>query len=287
MRREVYLQNQRQKRHKVTDENRELCDEFVKLISTGDELMEYETPGESKEKQWKFELMDSEWFTEIPEDLHENWLVKFGPEGFRVLVVSRNNHTTCYNKKGRVILKMRSHFPGGGYSEGCGITVLDCIYNNVLKTIFVLDCLFWNSMSMLESEASFRFYWLKSKFDEEPKLKKNQRYTFILMDCFAAQKPLIQDAIFTPFQVENHQLFYDGVVFYHKESHYTFGSTPLVAWLASYMLPEILQIDVPEEYMARKPKGYVCQKNFLEQLKTRKRMGNRKKPGENELEMES
>ena len=32
----------------------------------------------------------------------------------------------------------------------------------------------------------------------------------------------------------------DGVLFYHKESHYTHGNTPLVGWLKGYMFPEIL-----------------------------------------------
>ena len=32
----------------------------------------------------------------------------------------------------------------------------------------------------------------------------------------------------------------DGILFYHKESHYTHGQTPLVGWLKVWMFTEIL-----------------------------------------------
>ena len=37
----------------------------------------------------------------------------------------------------------------------------------------------------------------------------------------------------------------DGLLFYHKRTHYVPGSTPLVGWLKPYMLPEMLGIPVP------------------------------------------
>lgn len=43
-----------------------------------------------KRKKLAFKLMKSEWFTELPEDLTENWFVKFCPDGFRVLIVAEN-----------------------------------------------------------------------------------------------------------------------------------------------------------------------------------------------------
>lgn len=32
----------------------------------------------------------------------------------------------------------------------------------------------------------------------------------------------------------------DGIMFYHTNSHYTHGPTPLVGWLKPYMMKEIL-----------------------------------------------
>lgn len=49
---------------------------------------------------------------------------------------------------------MKSGLPGGGKESVKGLTVLDCVYHKVSKTIFVSDCLCWNSLSMLDSEVS-------------------------------------------------------------------------------------------------------------------------------------
>jgi len=48
----------------------------------------------------------------------------------------------------------------------------------------------------------------------------------------------------------------DGLLFYHKRTHYTFGQSPLVVWLKAYMLPEILGISVPAEMLALAPSTY-------------------------------
>ncbi|XP_074693946.1 snurportin-1 isoform X1 [Strix aluco] len=45
----------------------------------------------------------------------------------------------------------------------------------------------------------------------------------------------------------------DGLLFYHKQTHYTPGSTPLVGWLRPYMVPEILGLDVPATVLTAKP----------------------------------
>ena len=47
----------------------------------------------------------------------------------------------------------------------------------------------------------------------------------------------------------------DGLLFYHKELHYTPGVTPLIGWLKPWMLPEILSVPVPDSIMAKKPPG--------------------------------
>lgn len=45
----------------------------------------------------------------------------------------------------------------------------------------------------------------------------------------------------------------DGLLFYHKETHYTPGSTPLVGWLRPYMVTDILGIEVPQCPLTNKP----------------------------------
>lgn len=52
----------------------------------GGELMEIDRV--RKQKVIKFKMTMSEWFTQIPEDLSENWVLKFCPAGKRRLVIS-------------------------------------------------------------------------------------------------------------------------------------------------------------------------------------------------------
>ena len=56
----------------------------------------------------------------------------------------------------------------------------------------------------------------------------------------------------------------DGLLFYHKETHYTFGDTPLVLWLKPYMLPEALGITVPQPYIDLAPPSYMDFASFRE-----------------------
>ena len=45
----------------------------------------------------------------------------------------------------------------------------------------------------------------------------------------------------------------DGLLFYHKRTHYTPGKTPLVGWLKPFMIPEILGINLPDYVTADMP----------------------------------
>ena len=45
----------------------------------------------------------------------------------------------------------------------------------------------------------------------------------------------------------------DGLLFFHKRTHYICGRTPLVGWLQPYMLPEIIGVPVPDVYLAGVP----------------------------------
>lgn len=48
----------------------------------------------------------------------------------------------------------------------------------------------------------------------------------------------------------------DGLLFYHKKAHYTFGASPLVVWLKAYMVPEIIGVEIPQELAALAPSSY-------------------------------
>lgn len=263
------LLEQKERRHRSTDKNREQFDLFINAFEdNGFDEMECDD-FQNKVKKFRFKLMKTDWFTDIPEDLEENWLVKCAPSGYRVMLVSRKKHTICYNESGRSVLKLRSIFCGGdGDNTNHGLTILDCIYNKDTKTIFILDCLCWNNMSMIDSEAELRFFWLKSKFTEDLILSQCKNFKFILIDCIPAQRSLIQDMMFGTLEIEANRYYYDGIVFYHKESHYFFGKTPLVGWLASYMLTELLHIDVSEEHLVKRPEEYKGAHDYIQNVKT-------------------
>lgn len=275
-RRDQFLEEQKEKRHNSVDRHRDFSEVFL------DEENEFEdAPTECSEdmdvdvmkrarKMDKFFLMRSEWLTDVPSDLESNWLVKLAPEGIRVLLIAKKCRTVLVNERGKV-LTLKTNLPGGGLSRTLGLTVLDCIYNKLSKEIFVLDCLYWNTMSVLDSETSFRFYWLKNQFQDSAKLAEtNKPHKISVLDFYPADRSLIQEKVFQGFCSPKHPVLVNGVVFYHKELQYIFGQTPLFGWLYSYMLPEKLSIDVPEELLKKMPKDYECLEKYLENLEIRK-----------------
>lgn len=121
-------------------------------------------------------------------------------------------------------------------------------------------------------QAHMRFCWLKSKFEDNPEISQiNQRLNFVVMDFFPAQNALLQDHLFTPFTVNDQEIPFDGILFYHREGHYVFHSTPLVGWLKVFMLPEILHIDVHPSHLHNKPQDYESIQQYLSSKKKKKR----------------
>lgn len=71
----------------------------------------------------------------------------------------------------------------------------------------------------------------------------------------------------------------DGLLFYHKQTHYTPGSTPLVGWLRPYMVPEILGLAVPATALTAKPDYAGRQlQQIIESKKSKKLAGEKGQP---------
>lgn len=62
----------------------------------------------------------------------------------------------------------------------------------------------------------------------------------------------------------------DGLLFYHRDGQYTKGRTPLVTWLKSFMLSEVLGISVPPS-LDEKPDGYIDFKYYILNSRAKKR----------------
>lgn len=137
----------------------------------------------------------------------------------------------------------------------------------------------------LSLQTEFRFYWLKSKFDESPELSMNfagDEQIFHLLDYIPASPTLISQQLKEIPIFNGVPLPHYGLLFYHIESIYVSGYTPLVTWLKPFMVTELLGVPVNPLYLERMPEDYTTLKNHIKRLKKQ----HKKNPGleSNELD---
>lgn len=191
------------------------------------------------------ELMLSEWLVDIPEQLSSEWMMVPSPVGKRVLVVAAKGFTTAYNKAGKTITQFRSKLPGGSGKTSV-YTILDCILDSK-KTFYCLDVLAWNGMDMSANPFDFRQFMLSSKLQECKEVAvatKHYPYRFLPLPCCKCERALMEDMMRNGFDFE-----LDGLLYYHSAVVYEAGQSPLVGWLKPWMLPEILNVTVPEKFL--------------------------------------
>uniref|UniRef100_A0A8B9K272 Snurportin-1 n=1 Tax=Astyanax mexicanus TaxID=7994 RepID=A0A8B9K272_ASTMX len=203
-------------------------------------------------KHYANQLMLSEWLVDVPADLSSDWLLVVCPVGKRSLVVASKGSTASYTKSGYCVNRFPSLLPGGNRHNsamGKDYTILDCIYSEVDRTYYILDVMCWRGHPVYDCPTEFRFYWLQSKAEEVDGLSE-----------VAKRNPV------------------DGLLFYHRETHYTPGSTPLVGWLRPYMVADILGIEVPQCPLTTKP-DYACHQ--MQQIREHKKTSTEVRPAEN------
>ncbi|XP_072038284.1 snurportin-1-like [Amphiura filiformis] len=275
-RRRIHLENQKKKRQDFANHARRLAaDDWKGLEDDVEEEKEDKDTTEKMESTttrprsrrrhrdknyYKDQLMMSEWLVDIPIDLSMEWVMVLCPTGKRTLVIASQGKTVVYNKGGYFINTFPSHLPGGASKDrrrsvDDRYTILDCIYSEVTRTFFVLDIMCWNGHPIYDSETEFRFYWLHTKFSEEPRLASQSKlnpFMFVPLPSCPCDASSLAETMSKPLPF---QVPLDGVLFYHKRTHYTLGSTPLVGWLKPWMLPDMLGVPVPESIIANKPPG--------------------------------
>ncbi|XP_033823791.1 snurportin-1 [Periophthalmus magnuspinnatus] len=275
-RRRRFLELQKIKRLNYVNHARHLADgDWTKADSDGEEHVEAEEQGDQPRdvpeeeeveeegmelerrrlpKHYANQLMLSEWLVDVPSDLGCDWLLVVCPVGKRSLIVASKGSTAAYTKSGYCVSRFPSLLPGGNRHNsamGKDYTILDCIYSEVDRTYYILDVMCWRGHPVYECPTEFRFYWLQSKVQETEGLSeiaKRNPFRFVSLqstDCSlqSIHKSLAADYNFTV----------DGLLFYHKQTHYTPGSTPLVGWLRPYMVADILGIEVPVGPLTQKP----------------------------------
>ncbi|XP_065147525.1 snurportin-1 [Paramisgurnus dabryanus] len=237
--------------------------------STDEEGMEIEQR-KKLPRHYANQLMLSEWMVDVPADLSSDWLMVVCPVGKRSLVVASKGSTSSYTKSGYCVNRFPSLVPGGNRHNsalGKDYTILDCIYSEIDRTYYILDVMCWRGHPVYDCSTEFRFYWLQSKVEEAEDLSeifKINPFRFVSLNSITCSTESIQKAL-----AHEYNFTVDGLLFYHKETHYTPGSTPLVGWLRPYMVADILGIEVPQCPLTCKPDYASHQlQQILEQKKT-------------------
>ncbi|XP_005816523.1 snurportin-1 [Xiphophorus maculatus] len=205
-------------------------------------------------KHYANQLMLSEWLVDVPPDLDSDWLMVVCPVGKRSLIVASKGSTAAYTKSGYCVSRFPSLLPGGNRHNsamGKDYTILDCIYSEVDRTYYILDVMCWRGHPVYDCPTEFRFYWLQSKVQETDglsKIAKRNPFRFVSLQSTDCRAESIQKAL-----AAEYSFGVDGLLFYHRQTHYTPGSTPLVGWLRPYMVTDILGMEVPVGPLTAKP----------------------------------
>ncbi|XP_037307257.1 snurportin-1 isoform X2 [Pungitius pungitius] len=266
-RRRRFLDLQKSKRLNYVNHARRLADgDWTGADSDGEEDMEKKEDGEREQddhtedegmeiekrklpKHYANQIMLSEWLVDVPSELDTDWMMVVCPVGKRSLIVASKGSTAAYTKSGYCVNRFPSLLPGGNRHNsamGKDYTILDCIYSEVDRTYYILDVMCWRGHPVYDCPTEFRFFWLQSKVQETDGLSE-----------IAKRNPV------------------DGLLFYHRQTHYTPGSTPLVGWLRPYMVTDILGIEVPAGPLTARPE-YAAQQ--LQQILEHKKPSSEVRP---------
>lgn len=274
-RRHALLERQRQHRNELVDVHRSI-EPLKKIIRKA---------SHSKYPSIKNQLTLSEWLKEVPDDI-EKWYIKPCPKGTRVLVIAVDGTTRVFNKYGAFMKRFRTEFPGDYRNRRDQLTILDCIYVANLDEYFVLDALAYGNQALTDCEAEFRFFWIESQIREShlDRTSEHHEHPFRLIDkCNCGDDTEFNEFLSNYPIWPNNQPELDGFLFYHKESSYVKGNTPLVGWLFAFMIPELF--DVPylnENYLIDKPTDYINHLTFMEEFD--KKMNEKRKDRRKKLE---
>ncbi|XP_011503099.1 PREDICTED: snurportin-1 [Ceratosolen solmsi marchali] len=266
IRRQQMLDYQKQNRYKCLNESRGLLDVIFNL--NVEKKMEVEEVPKSKckpHKEYKNLLMLSEWMLEVPQDFTENWIMVPCPLGKRVMIIASRGITKMYTRRGFQLSVCRTALPGGSkQTYDNDYVLLDGIWLENKKICYVLDVLVWSKQDMINCECQFRFFWLNSQLKEIEQLKEQiagvNDYKILTLPNIACDNNFYDclESISTTIAL-------DGLLFYHRRGHYIRGVTPLVNWLKTYMLPEILGMNVPEPY-DEKPSTYINFEHHVQKI---------------------
>eukprot|EP00921_Rhytidocystis_pertsovi_P005373 GHVQ01009279.1.p1 GENE.GHVQ01009279.1~~GHVQ01009279.1.p1 ORF type:complete len:480 (-),score=31.72 GHVQ01009279.1:6823-8262(-) len=211
----------------------------------------------------------------LPVDMSTNWLVILRPEGTRCLVIIKQGVATVRDKWGRLIGQFRvcDRANTVSFVRG-GLTVLDCVLGSSPTPIkqeiceietpmelsdrsgtptaqvisrkpaksridtgllWICDALWWNDVTLCDSGAECRYFFLKSRYDEcfdESQLSSDkERFIFRLAEVRECTTAHVED-LYT----SSTAYLKDSFVFVHKDAHYIPGFNPLwICWRDAHL----------------------------------------------------
>ncbi|KAK4514253.1 tRNA methyltransferase, has a role in tRNA modification [Mucor velutinosus] len=182
------------------------------------------------------QIMYSETMESVPRDLLTDWVLMICPKGKRCMVTSGSGETIARSRAGNILARFQSRLPNGSRTNRTSdFCILDCVYDAVHWTFYVLDIMCWRGYPIFDCDTNFRHFWLQTKLEPNELDRSdghNQFYKFIPL------KPVLttntQQVVEDPEQYVKSQGFsydIDGLLFYHRQAHYRGGSTPLVCWV--------------------------------------------------------
>ncbi|KAI9490470.1 hypothetical protein BDB00DRAFT_931258 [Zychaea mexicana] len=238
-------QHQSMKRGRGSDDEAERMEEEPKIqkrLGTPP-VRTTKKKGKRKKNKRKLEhqgnaVMYGESMDEVPHDLHENWVVMPYPVGKRCTLTTGRGETVARRKNGSVYKRFQSMLPNGSKGKHDWKTsnqcILDCVYDPVHWTFYVLDVMCWKGYSVYDCDTDFRHFWLQTKVENE----MDARTTDNMFYKFKALRPMPMTELNTiaadPPKYMGEQGYdfkLDGLLFYHRATRYIEGSTPLVVWV--------------------------------------------------------
>ncbi|XP_055606423.1 snurportin-1 [Uranotaenia lowii] len=225
-------------------------------------------------KLYRDKIQQSEWMHERPDDV-DSWFLVPCPVGIRCLLVIRRGLAVAYDKSGRSVTKFTTKL-----GKKQRVTVLDCFLTKQ-KVFYVVDMLVYNELDLVQCECQFRFLWIRSKLEEDDVqnrfcMSKEKIYHLKLLPVYDLRdQNQIADCLSRYPMFEEEETRLDGLLFYHKESNYMYGRTPLVTWLFPFMVPDVLGREwgqsLHQQYLENVPPNYDSQnyRSFMDEFDAR------------------
>lgn len=285
-RREQILTEQKEHRNKDQDDSRNI-QQFLQSL-------QHKVSKKTHKRVFKNYVQLSEWLHERPDDLDE-WFMVPCPKGMRCIAVATNGTTKIYSKYGVYITEFRSGLPGDIKLKQA-TTILDCfsVTSNGIRKYMVLDVMFYANTEMLNCETSFRFFWIACKLSElqMDEINFHNEFAFVPMKFVDCGDEVAVDACLTTYPMwDDENINLDGLLFYHKDSSYVHGTTPLVGWLFSFMVNETLGFCmIHPKYLEQRPANYIDASTYIadfdKALKAKCKKHDRRENGQRHQKME-